>query len=207
VPFLRDVAGGARPTIGRRVAVYGGGNTAMDAARVARRLGAQDTMIVYRRNRERMPAHEQEAAEAEQEGVRINWLRTITAFEGPELTVEVMELDEEGRPQPTGRLETLAADTIIMAVGQDADTAFLHRARYREGRNAAAERDGSAVPGRGRPRPRNRAARRADGLDGPQGSRLRSRDPRPARRRHPAAPRAVRLPQRRRAGDRAYSSR
>jgi len=127
VPFLRDVASGARPVIGRRVAVYGGGNTAMDAARVARRLGAQDTMIVYRRTRERMPAHPEEAVEAEQEGVRINWLRTITAFEGSELTVEVMDLDAGGRPHPTGRLETLAADTVIMAVGQDADTAFLRQ--------------------------------------------------------------------------------
>ena len=125
VPFLRDVAAGARPLVGRRVAVYGGGNTAMDAARVARRLGAQDTMIVYRRSRAQMPAHEDEASDAEQEGVRINWLRTIAAFDGPELTVEVMELDETGWPHPTGRLETLAADTVIMAVGQDADTAFL----------------------------------------------------------------------------------
>jgi len=127
VPFLRDVASGARPVIGRRVAVYGGGNTAMDAARVARRLGAQDTMIVYRRSRAQMPAHEDEAADAEREGVRINWLRTIAAFDGPELTVEVMELDDEGKPHPTGRLETLAADTVIMAVGQDADTAFLRQ--------------------------------------------------------------------------------
>jgi len=127
VPFLRDVASGARPVIGRRVAVYGGGNTAMDAARVARRLGAQDTMIVYRRSRAQMPAHEEEAADAEREGVRINWLRTIAAFDGPELTVEVMELDDEGKPHPTGRLETLAADTVIMAVGQDADTAFLRQ--------------------------------------------------------------------------------
>ncbi len=127
VPFLRDVAAGDRPVIGRRVAVYGGGNTAMDAARVARRLGAQDTMIVYRRTRAQMPAHEDEAADAEREGVRINWLRTIAAFDGPELTVEVMELDEAGRPHPTGRLETLAADMVIMAVGQDADTAFLRQ--------------------------------------------------------------------------------
>jgi NADPH-dependent glutamate synthase beta subunit-like oxidoreductase len=127
VLFLRDVAAGERPVIGRRVAVYGGGNTAMDAARVARRLGAQDTMIVYRRTRAQMPAHEEEAADAEREGVRINWLRTIAAFDGPELTVEVMDLDHEGKPHPTGKLETLAADTVIMAVGQDADTAFLRQ--------------------------------------------------------------------------------
>ena len=127
VPFLRDVASGGHPVIGRRVAVYGGGNTAMDAARVARRLGADETMIVYRRSRAQMPAHDEEAQEAEREGVRINWLHTITAFEGPEMTVEVMELDEAGRPHPTGRLETLTADTLIMAVGQDADTAFLRQ--------------------------------------------------------------------------------
>ncbi len=88
---------------GRRVAVYGGGNTAMDAARTATRLGAEDTLIVYRRTREQMPAHEEEAAAAEREGVTINWLRTITAFDGPELTVEMMELDEPGCPRPTGR--------------------------------------------------------------------------------------------------------
>ena len=72
-----------------------------------------------------MPAHEEEAEDAEREGVRINWLRTITAFDGPELQVEVMELDESGFPQPTGRFETLAADTVILALGQETDTAFL----------------------------------------------------------------------------------
>jgi NADPH-dependent glutamate synthase beta subunit-like oxidoreductase len=97
----------------------------MDAARVARRLGAEDPIVVYRRTREQMPAHEEEAADAEREGVRINWLRTITAFEGSEMTVEVMELDESGRPHGTGRFETLAADTLIVAVGQQTDTAFL----------------------------------------------------------------------------------
>jgi NADPH-dependent glutamate synthase beta subunit-like oxidoreductase len=125
VSFLRSVASGERPVIGRRVAVYGGGNTAMDAARVARRLGANDATIVYRRTRAQMPAHEEEAEEAEREGVQINWLRTITAFDGPELTVEAMELDDSGFPQPTGRFETLAADTVILALGQDTDTAFL----------------------------------------------------------------------------------
>ncbi len=127
VSFLRSVASGDRPVIGRRVAVYGGGNTAMDAARVARRLGANDALIVYRRTREQMPAHEEEAQEAEREGVRINWLRTITAFDGPELTIEAMELDRSGFPQPTGRFETLAADTVILALGQETDTAFLRQ--------------------------------------------------------------------------------
>jgi NADPH-dependent glutamate synthase beta subunit-like oxidoreductase len=125
VSFLRSVASGESPVIGRRVAVYGGGNTAMDAARVARRMGADEAMIVYRRTREQMPAHEDEAHDAEREGIRINWLRTITAFDGPELRVELMELDESGYPQPTGRFETLAADTVILALGQETESAFL----------------------------------------------------------------------------------
>ena len=125
VSFLRSVASGEKPVIGRHVAVYGGGNTAMDAARVARRLGAEDAVIVYRRTREQMAAHAEEAEDAEREGVRINWLRTITAFEGPELRVEVMELDDSGYPRPTGRFETLAADTLIMAIGQETESAFM----------------------------------------------------------------------------------
>ncbi|MGN6301132.1 MAG: FAD-dependent oxidoreductase, partial [Angustibacter sp.] len=125
VSFLRSVSEGERPVIGRRVAVYGGGNTAMDAARVARRLGAQDAVVVYRRTRAQMPAHDEEATDAEREGVRMHWLRTITAFEGPQLQVEVMELDDSGFPQPTGRFETLAADTVILALGQETESAFM----------------------------------------------------------------------------------
>ena len=126
VSFLRDVAKGERPVIGRRVAVYGGGNTAMDAARVARRLGAEESVIVYRRTVEQMPAHTEERESAEQEGVTMNWLRTITEMGEEDLTVEIMELDEEGRAHGTGRFEKLAADTVILAVGQEADTGFLH---------------------------------------------------------------------------------
>lgn len=125
VSLLERVASGERPSLGRRVAIYGGGNTAMDAARTARRLGAEEALVVYRRTRAEMPAHEEEAAAAEREGVRISWLRTVSAFEGPELTVEAMELDEHGVPTPTGRLETLAADSLVLALGQDSDTAFL----------------------------------------------------------------------------------
>ncbi|WP_156685531.1 NAD(P)-binding protein [Mycobacterium sp. Marseille-P9652] len=125
VTFLRAVASGDTPEVGRRVAVYGGGDTAVDAARVARRLGAEDAVIIYRRTAAQMPAHEHEVAEAEREGVRINWLRTITAFDGPELRVELMRLDESGRPTPTGQFETLAADTVIMALGQETESAFM----------------------------------------------------------------------------------
>ncbi|HYO86225.1 MAG TPA: NAD(P)-binding protein [Dermatophilaceae bacterium] len=125
VGFLRTVASGERPVLGRKVAVYGGGNTAIDAARVARRLGAEETVIVYRRTREQMPAHEDEATDAEREGVKMNWLRTISSMDEEALTVEIMELDDKGRPHGTGRFEQLAADTVILAVGQEADTGFL----------------------------------------------------------------------------------
>lgn len=125
VSFLRAVAAGEKPDLGHRVAVYGGGDTAMDAARVARRLGAEDTVIIYRRTAAQMPAHEHEVHEAKREGVRINWLRTITAFDHTELQVELMELDESRRLRPTGRFETLAADTVIMALGQEAESAFM----------------------------------------------------------------------------------
>lgn len=125
VGFLRGASSGEQVPLHGRVAVYGGGNTAMDAARVARRLGADDTVIVYRRTRDQMPAHEEEAADAEAEGIRINWLRTISSMGDDDLTVEVQELDAQGRPHGTGRFETLAADTLILALGQESDTGFL----------------------------------------------------------------------------------
>ena len=125
VSFLRGVGSGEQPRLGRRVVVYGGGNTAMDAARTAKRLGAEEAMIIYRRDRAHMPAHGFEADEAIEEGVRIKWLTTIKEIDGPTLTVEVMELDVHGRPQPTGRFETLDADAVVLAVGQETDSGFL----------------------------------------------------------------------------------
>lgn len=124
VSFLRDVEAGNAPKLGRRVAIYGGGNTAMDAARVALRLG-HEPLIIYRRDREHMPAHDFEAQEAIEEGVMIHWLRTIKSIDETTYTVEVMEVDENGRPQPTGKLETLEANDLILALGQDTDTEFL----------------------------------------------------------------------------------
>ncbi|PLX37701.1 MAG: glutamate synthase [Hyphomicrobiales bacterium] len=126
VSVLRDMEAGAEPPqLGRRVIVYGGGNTAMDVARTAKRLGVEEAMIVYRRTREQMPAHEFEAAEAEEEGVLIHWLRTIKQIDETTFTVEKMVLDENGKPKPTGEFETLEADTLVLALGQDVDTSFL----------------------------------------------------------------------------------
>ena len=125
VSYLREVEMGDAPKLGRRVAIYGGGNTAMDAARTAKRLGAEEAVIIYRRDREHMPAHEFEADEALAEGVKINWLRTIHNIDETTFKVEVMELDEHGQPQPTGRYETLQADALILALGQNVDSALL----------------------------------------------------------------------------------
>jgi len=127
VTFLKDVASGSRPVIGRRVAIYGGGNTAMDAARVARRLGAEESIVIYRRTEAQMPANPEEREEARLEGVEMKWLRTIQEVDDQGVKVEIMELDDKGRPHGTGRFETLQADTVIMAVGQDPDSNFLRR--------------------------------------------------------------------------------
>jgi NADPH-dependent glutamate synthase beta subunit-like oxidoreductase len=97
----------------------------MDAARTAKRMGAEEAMIIYRRDREHMPAHEFEAIEAEAEGVKINWLRTIREIDSTTFQVEVMEVDENGRPQPTGEIETLEADSLVLALGQNVDTSVL----------------------------------------------------------------------------------
>ena len=125
VSFLSQANDGEPPKLGRRVAIYGGGNTAMDAARTAKRLGATEAMIIYRRDRSSMPAHDFEADEALEEGITINWLRTIKEIDRSTFKVEVMKLDDNGRPQPTGEYEELEADSLILAVGQDTDTAFL----------------------------------------------------------------------------------
>ena len=87
--------------------------------------GASDAVVVYRRTRERMPAHAEEVADAEEEGVVFHWLSTIERVEPDGLVIEQMELDEDGFPQPTGRTERLAADSVVLALGQDTDLSFL----------------------------------------------------------------------------------
>jgi 2-oxoacid:acceptor oxidoreductase delta subunit (pyruvate/2-ketoisovalerate family) len=122
---LRSMEGADKPLLGRRVVVYGGGNTAIDVARTAKRLGAEEAIIVYRRTRERMPAHAFEVEEALQEGVLIKWLSTIKQAAESSITVEKMMLDASGNPQPTGEFETLAADSVVLALGQDVDLSLL----------------------------------------------------------------------------------
>jgi len=125
VSVLRSMEGEDRPLLGRRVVVYGGGNTALDVARTAKRLGAEESVIVYRRTRERMPAHDAELEEALQEGVLVKWLSTIREAGESSITVEKMTLDEKGMAQPTGEFETLEADSVVLALGQDVDLSLL----------------------------------------------------------------------------------
>ena len=125
VAVLRSMEGEEQPMLGRRVVVYGGGNTAIDVARTARRLGAAEAIIVYRRTREKMPAHDFEVEEALQEGVMVKWLSTIKQADDRTLTIEKMKLDEKGLPQPTGEFETLEADSLVLALGQDVDLSLL----------------------------------------------------------------------------------
>ncbi len=161
---LRSMEGEEPPMLGRRVVVYGGGNTAMDVARTAKRLGASEAIVVYRRNRERMPAHDFEVEEAEQEGVLMRWLSTIKQADEGKLVIEKMELDDTGFPQPTGELEELEADSVVLALGQDTDLSLLddvtgHRGRGRRGEGRPEHDDRPSRDLRGR----RHGARRAHG--------------------------------------------
>jgi NADPH-dependent glutamate synthase beta subunit-like oxidoreductase len=122
---LHAVSDGQAPSLGRRVVVYGGGNTAMDAARTARRLGATDALVVYRRTRAVMPAADVEVEEALAEGVRMRWLSTIAYADSGAVRIERMRLDADGRPQPTGEFEELPVDSVVLAIGQDVDQAMV----------------------------------------------------------------------------------
>ena len=125
VQLLADVENADAPKLGRRVVVYGGGNTAIDVARTAKRMGAEEAIIVYRRTRDRMPAHDQEVVEALEEGVQMKWLSTVAHADEGALTIEKMELDESGFPQPTGEFESLEADSLVLALGQESDLGLV----------------------------------------------------------------------------------
>jgi len=141
VSVLRSMEGEDKPMLGRRVVVYGGGNTAIDVARTAKRLGATEAIIVYRRTREKMPAHDFEVEEALQEGVMVKWLSTIKKAGDEGLTIEKMRLDEKGNPQPTGEFETLEADSVVLALGQDVDLSLLEGVEGLEVRDGVVQVD------------------------------------------------------------------
>lgn len=154
VDVLRDVeedgvaASASQPLLGRVVVVYGGGNTAVDAARTAKRLGATESVILYRRTRDRMPAHDSEVQEAEEEGITMRWLSTVDHVDEHSIKIEKMELDENGFPQPTGEYEELAADSLIMALGQQSDLSLLEGVDGVEINNGVVTVSGQMMTGR-----------------------------------------------------------
>jgi len=133
VDFLNDVAAGGKPAIGRRVAVIGGGFTAVDAARTAVRLGAKDVFILYRRTRDEMPATSEEVDEAEAEGVKIMYLVSPQAVTGDGKVRELRLLNyvlgepdasDRRRPEEVPSTEfDLPVDTVISAISQNVTVA------------------------------------------------------------------------------------
>ena len=132
IDFLRAAVDGGDPCIGDRVAIVGGGNTAMDACRTAVRLGAKEVFVVYRRTRAEMPADDIEIVEAEEEGVKFKFLCTPDEILGRDgrvcgMRLQVMELgepDERGRRRPVpveGKFEEIRLDSVIAAIGQKND--------------------------------------------------------------------------------------
>ena len=149
--FLEDIGRGARPDVGGRVAVIGGGNTAMDVARAALRLGAQEVTVVYRRTRAEMPAAEEEIAEAEAEGVRFRYLAAPEEILGGEAVTGVrlqqMELTEGGEGgrrgvRATGECADMDVDCVISALGQRVDLGdMLKGTAVRRRKNGTVEVD------------------------------------------------------------------
>jgi 2-oxoacid:acceptor oxidoreductase delta subunit (pyruvate/2-ketoisovalerate family) len=147
VSVLRGLETGAPLQLGRRVVIYGGGNTALDVARTAKRLGATEALVVYRRTREQMPAHDFELQEALDEGVMVRWLNTIKRVDDTTFTVEKMKLDAQGFPQPTGEFETIEADTLVLALGQDVDLSLLDKVPGLTIANGVVKVDGNMMTG------------------------------------------------------------
>ncbi len=128
IDLLEKVARGEKVSLGARVAIVGGGNTAIDAARTALRLGAAESAIVYRRSRQEMPANPEEIHEAEEEGVRFHFLTAPVGFIGETkvssmrcIRMQLGEPDRTGRrrpvPMPGSEFE-LPVDSVVAAIGQ-----------------------------------------------------------------------------------------
>ena len=144
VTLLERVEKGRAPALGRVVGIVGGGNTAMDAARMAKRLGAEEAVIIFRFDKAQMEAHPYEAMEAFAEGVKIKWLSTVKQFGEDEIVVEQMEMLPDGSGcVGTGQFQTLKTDSLVLAVGQHSDVEFLKKVPdIRIGRGNVVEVDG-----------------------------------------------------------------
>ena len=145
IDFLRKVVRNEEIKLGRKVAIVGGGNTAMDACRTAVRLGAEEVYNIYRRTKDEMPADMVEIEEAEEEGVIFknltNPLEIVKDENGhvKEVVLQCMELgepDESGRRRPVpieGKTETIPLDTVILAIGQAVDASVFDCDKTRKG--------------------------------------------------------------------------
>lgn len=161
IDFLRDVALGNKPAIGEKVAVSGGGNTAMDACRTAVRLGAKEVYVFYRRTRAEMPAEDIEITEAEEEGVVFKFLcspaEIIDDGNGRVKAVKAQkyvlgEPDASGRRSPVaieGEFDTVPVDTVIMAIGQGVNPAGIDGLELTKKNTFVADEDTfeTSVPG------------------------------------------------------------
>lgn len=151
IDFLREVNLGNKPDIGRRCAVIGGGNVAMDVCRSAVRLGAEETYVFYRRSEAEMPADPEEVREAMEEGVKFRFLSAPVEIIGTDgrvsaIKIEKMELgepDEKGRRKPvgTGEFEIVEIDSVIGAVGQTVDWGTLDVGALKTTKKNTAEAD------------------------------------------------------------------
>jgi heterodisulfide reductase subunit A-like polyferredoxin len=136
VDYLRAINGGEDFPLGDRVAVIGGGNVAIDVVRSALRKGSKEAFIIYRRSCEEMPALDEEIKEAEEEGVKINYLMAPQRIIGRDgkvsgiecIRMELREPDESGRRRPVpikGSHTTITVDSVVPAIGQSIDLSFL----------------------------------------------------------------------------------
>ena len=125
VSLLEQVKEDKGPRLGRVVAIVGGGNVAMDAARTAMRLGAEEAVLVYRSSKEHLEANAYEAQEASVEGVKIKWCSTVEHFGADGIVIEEVAMDADGNVTPTGKTHKLAADSVVMAVGQHSDLSLV----------------------------------------------------------------------------------
>jgi len=152
IEFLKAQNLGKKPKVGKKVAVVGGGNSAIDAARVSMRLGAEEVHILYRRERQDMPAIVEEVKAAEEEGIHINCLTAPTKVltidgrvSGLEcLRMELKEFDASGRRAPhplAGSEYTVPVDTVIEAIGQRPDTTFIKNGEFKLGRGGTIAAD------------------------------------------------------------------
>jgi len=149
VSMLEEVDKGRRPALGRVVGIVGGGNVAMDAARTAKRLGAEEAVLIFRFDEPHMEAYQSEAKEAFAEGVKIKWLSTVKQFDRDDVMVERMEMTPDGKGcVGTGKFERMKADSLVLAVGQHSDVSFLRTIPgIAIGRGDVVEVDGSLSTG------------------------------------------------------------